>query len=328
MSDWEIFTGRIVEAPTNRAIDRLPPPPPWRKFATLDKTRGQTYQASPREVEAVNAALYLRRPLLVTGKPGSGKSSLAYAVAEELGLAPVLRWSINSRSTLAEGLYQYDAIARLREANLQQLRGQADAKGIHIGADEQIGRFIRLGPLGTALLPLQRPRVLLIDEIDKSDIDLPNDLLHVFEEGRFEIPELIRIADEIEKIKVMPLDGAREEDRVEIIRGRVRCEAFPFVLITSNGERELPPAFNRRCLRLALEDADRKRLEAIIKSHLGQLDTAVRDKLIDDFVKKQDNKELIATDQLLNTLFLITRKPVPDADKQKDLIKMLMEKLG
>ena len=146
--------------------------------------------------------------------------------------------------------------------------------------------------------------------------------------GRFEIPELIRIVDEIEKIKVMPLDGAREEDRVEIIRGRVRCEAFPFVLITSNGERELPPAFNRRCLRLALEDADRKRLEAIIKSHLGQLDTAVRDKLIDDFVKKQDNKELIATDQLLNTLFLITRKPVPDADKQKDLIKMLMEKLG
>src|SRR5687767_12832293 len=115
MSDWRIFRG--VNSPHD-GIANLPPPPPWRDFSRLADTRGDTYQASPGEVEIVNAALYLRRPLLVTGQPGLGKSSLAYAVAKELQIEPVLRWSINSRSTLAEGLYHYDALARLRDVNL------------------------------------------------------------------------------------------------------------------------------------------------------------------------------------------------------------------
>jgi len=336
MSDWKIFKGRTDSGPPDDSIDRLPEPPPWRKFDTLDRTRGRTYRATSEEIEAVNAALYLRRALLVTGKPGSGKSSLAYAVAEELGLGPVLRWSISSRSTLAEGLYQYDAIARLRKANLDWLRGplpgaqdgESGATAGGAGADERIGRFIRLGPLGTALLPAKRPRVLLIDEIDKSDIDLPNDLLHVFEEGRFEIRELMRIADTLAKVDVMPFDGTRDEDRVPIVRGQVRCVSFPFVVMTSNGERDLPPAFFRRCLRLTLKDADRYRLEAIIESHLGKLPAAQKDQLLGKFLKKQEDGQLMATDQLLNALFLITCKRAPEGDERQRLVQMLMEKLG
>src|SRR5205807_37026 len=129
-----------------------------------------------------------------------------------------LRWSINSRSTLQEGLYHYDALARLRDANLEQLDKTR--------AEVDIGRYLKLGPLGTALLPSSRPRVLLIDEIDKSDIDLPNDLLHVFEEGSYEIPELLRLADKLPDVKLLPDDGQSEADRVCIRLGKVRCEEF------------------------------------------------------------------------------------------------------
>jgi MoxR-like ATPase len=258
MATWKIYQGTNMP---HDEIHRLPPPPPWRDFRRLSETRGTTFQASEREVELVNAALYLRRPLLVTGPPGTGKSSLAHAVANELQLGTVLRWSINSRSTLAEGLYHYDALARLRDANLEQYERSRSGGGALPDREQDIGRYLRLGPLGTALLPIPRPRVLLIDEIDKSDIDLPNDLLHVFEEGAFEIPELVRIADKQPQVAVLPSDGEREEDKVMLTGGKVCCEAFPFVVLTSNGERELPPAFLRRCLRLdlAVPDVDKLR---------------------------------------------------------------------
>lgn len=124
----------------------------------------------------VNAALYLRRPLLVTGNPGTGKTSLAYSVAYELDLGEVLYWPITTRTTLKDGLYNYDAVGRLQDAKLNP-----------DDSLNRIGKYITLGPLGTALLPSERPRVLLIDEIDKSDVDLPNDLLHVFENGEYTI---------------------------------------------------------------------------------------------------------------------------------------------
>src|SRR5262249_15364466 len=144
------------------------------------------------ELEMINAALYLRRPLLVTGSPGAGKSTLAHSVAAELGLGRVLRWPIVSRTRLVDGLYHYDAIARLQDV---QVAAHSRAGGVDPTTD--IGSYVRLGPLGTALLPSDTPRVLLIDELDKSDIDLPNDLLNVLEEGEFSIPELERIADRL-----------------------------------------------------------------------------------------------------------------------------------
>jgi hypothetical protein len=124
MSDWKIFHGRPEEAHDD--ISQLPPPPPWRDFHTLQERRGRTFRAGTREIELVNAALYLRRPLLVTGAPGTGKSSLAHAVAAELKLGEVLRWSISSRSTLHDGLYSYDALARLRDASLREHRSNGD----------------------------------------------------------------------------------------------------------------------------------------------------------------------------------------------------------
>jgi MoxR-like ATPase len=304
MPDWWIFQG---QGDPHDGIARLPAPPPWRTFdggpvASMDGVsfdgRGRlpghdAYQSDERTLELVNVALYLRRPLLVTGAPGVGKSTLAYAVAQELRLGPVLRWPITTRSTLKEGLYRYDAIGRMEDASIRRGTGTPD------GTASDIARYLGLGPLGTALAPFGQPRVLLVDEVDKSDIDLPNDLLDVFEEGEFEIPELSRIADSVPEVSVRGPDGTL----VTVRHGRVRCLEFPFVVLTSNGERDFPPAFLRRCVRLELDAPDADRLGAIVAAHLGEAAAARSGPLIAAFLARRDAGTL-ATDQLLNAVYL------------------------
>jgi MoxR-like ATPase len=310
--DWLLYTG---SRSPHDGIDRLPPPPPWRSFdgePVLDVPDGgsgnehqaTTYRPSDDAVQQVNAALYLRRPLLVTGPPGTGKSTLAYAVAHELGLGPVLHWPITSRTTLRDGLYQYDPLTRLYAA------GRENAP-----AEEDIGRYIRLGPLGTALLPYGRPRVLLVDEIDKSDIDLPNDLLTIFEKGEYELPELTRRADPT--AEVMTADGPRS--RVTVNAGTVRCNAFPLVVMTSNGEREFPPAFLRRCVTVELrQPSGEDELAAIVREHLGPL-ADQSDDLVRRFFERSTSGTL-ATDQLLNAVYLCRHADTEDRRALADRI--------
>ncbi len=312
---WRLFLG---DGQPRRIT--MPEPPPWRRFGQESSTGADGADVEPPrpylidqpQIDVVNAALHLRRPVLVTGHPGSGKSSLAYAIAHELSLGKVLHWPVNSRSMLSDALYQYDAVGRLRESTLSR-----DGSG----PEPDIGDFIRLGPLGTALVPRDLPRVLLIDELDKGDIDLPNDLLTVFERGEFEIPELSRLTRERDVVEV---HTAGSDVPVPVRGGMVRCTEFPVVLITSNGERDFPPAFLRRCLRLNLPDPSEQRLRDILAAHLGADAPARVDELVRAFLARRAPDEL-ATDQLMNAAFL--RLGGVDTDAE-GLLEALFHQLG
>ncbi|MFJ3791609.1 AAA family ATPase [Kitasatospora sp. NPDC090091] len=383
MKDWWIYQG---EGTPEERLSRLAgKQPPWRDFdgtpdphyrapgatgQAWERTarRGTGYVPDEAEIDTVNTALYLSRPLLVTGKPGVGKSTLAYSIATDLGLGPVLHWPITSRSTLRDGLYRYDAISRLHDANLQQLSGDGATGGPAAARpaepDHSIAPYLRLGPLGTALLPQERPRVLLIDEIDKSDIDLPGDLLTVFEDGGFEIPELARIAAREPRVRIgthdtldtpgapvppapAPVDPGPVDPgpvppgpatagpvaaTVGVDHGRVQCRAFPVVVLTSNNERDFPPPFLRRCIRLHVRPPGPARLEQIIRQRL-HLPTELDDRrrsLVQDLVRafeEQRTEGDLATDQLLNAVQLRLSGAWSDDGERDAFLRTVLQKL-
>jgi MoxR-like ATPase len=357
---WPIYRGMTPDGKPvelndnvdNLPIDKLPDPPPWRRFGLLASSthkqeggevvkerktppslaveleRGRKFRVNPDQVQTINAALFLRRPLLITGKPGTGKSTLAYSVARELRLGPVLVWPITTRTTFQEGLYSYDAVGRLQAVAFNK---ESDGgTGNIVKESTNIEDYIRLGPLGTALLPSERPRVLLIDEIDKSDIDLPNNLLTIFEEGEFRIEELIRLARSqsghadkpnmtSRKFSIRPFDS---EEPIEITNGIVRCTRFPFVVMTSNDERDFPPAFLRRCLRLQITEPDDKELEEIVKLHFSSEEYEQVVSLVNQFRAVRENGYL-ATDQLLNAVYLALKVGQPEGENGQALKEQL-----
>jgi MoxR-like ATPase len=273
---------------------------------------------------AVNAAIHLRRPLLVTGTPGSGKTSLAHAIAWELQLGPVLHWPITPRTRLIEdGLYLYDALGRLHDSQFAATHAKDAAKSSP--DDFPVADYITLGPVGTAFLPFERPRLLLIDELDKSDLQLPNELLNLFEEGEFDIPQLIREAKRRAGKGKALSTAVRTHDpgaSVVIPDGRVRCSEFPVVVMTSNREREFPAAFHRRCIRVDMPaPTDQAAYQAVVREHFkqqnrGQLaDQAIVIDEILEFLESTREQDR-ATDQLLNALHLLTlpsaKRPTKD----------------
>ncbi|WP_330457143.1 AAA family ATPase [Streptomyces sp. NBC_00820] len=295
----------------------LPPAPPWRTFP--HRPSGDVFQPPEGLTDAVNAALCLRRPLLITGPPGSGKSTVIEQVALELGLGAVLRWQITSRSTLADALYRYDALGRIHAHRLAQDRHDAP------GSPDDIAAFLQLGPLGTALLPTRRPRALLIDEIDKADLDLPGDLLDVLERGEYTVVELLR-----ENRRAAEVRTWEPEVVHGIENGRVRCTEFPFIVMTSNGDQELSPAFLRRCVRYTMPVPTVSLMQAVVRRHLG---LEVREQspeadLVREFVERVAAGETVAVDQLLSTIHLLNGTAVTDAAERERVKRLLMKDLS
>jgi MoxR-like ATPase len=338
---FHFFTGKLKagEKPDPNPLLGLPAPPRWRQFGAspeaheLDPSEIQSWDGTERErdlaeayqfgnnmdiVSAINAALLLRRPLLITGPAGSGKSSLIYAVARELRLGPVLTWNITSRSTLKEGEYDYEALGRLQEI-------QAREQSKDVLAAVKVEDFVRLGPLGTAFAASGWPRALLIDEIDKADLDLPNDLLNLFEEGRFSIEELRRAGAAEDQVEVKTwkcLYGP-----ASIRGGQVTCAVFPFIVLTSNGEREFSAPFLRRCVRLEIGAPNTSaELAEIVRAHL-------RDSKVDleaeasNFLKlRQENR--LSTDQLMNAIFILDQCTFKEDGAKKSLLNALYKSLS
>src|SRR2546428_10056707 len=188
---------------------------PPRQVGQGERTQIPPYLPDKPLIEAVNLAIFLERPLLIKGEPGCGKTRLAEAVANELGL-PYYAWYIKSTDRARDGLYTYDAIARLRDVQLTASR----TKNVNIQRIGEPSKYVKWGKLGEAFLS-EEPTVVLIDEIDKADIDFPNDLLLELDQKQFYVQET---------------------------RTMIKAKHTPIIFITSNDEKDLPDAFLRRCL--------------------------------------------------------------------------------
>jgi MoxR-like ATPase len=211
----------------------------------------QDYIASGPLIDAVNCAIALERPLLIKGEPGTGKTLLARHVAEGLGM-PMESWHIKSTSKAAEGLYVYDTIQRLNDARF----GDGDVKDIR--------SYIKLGPMGRVFSAESR-HVLLIDEIDKADLEFPNDMLRELDEMRFTVMET---GDE------------------------VTATERPVVIITSNNEKELPDAFLRRCVFHFIDFPEPDLMREIVDVHHKNLDATLLDQVLIKFYWLRGQQEL------------------------------------
>lgn len=210
----------------------------------------------------VNIAIKMNKPLLVKGEPGTGKTALAEAIAESLNKNLII-WSIKSTTKAMDGLYQYDVVRRLYDSELGN-EGVSD-----------IGNYIKLGKIGEAFTS-EEQCVLLIDEIDKADLEFPNDLLWELDRMEFYIPET-------------------EET--------IKAKHAPIVIITSNAEKELPDAFLRRCAFHYIDFPDEKMMEAIIKAHYPDIEEKLTEQVLDAFFYVReyfDLKKKPSTSELLD----------------------------
>jgi len=237
----------------------------------------QNYVATPDLMLAVNAAVTLQRPLLVKGEPGTGKTMLAEEVAASLGL-PLLQWHIKSTTKAQQGLYEYDAVSRLRDSQLVDVQGSEKVKDIR--------NYIVKGVLWQAFTA-EQPVALLIDEIDKADIEFPNDLLRELDRMEFHVYET---------------------------RETVRAVNRPVVFITSNNEKELPDAFLRRCFFHYIKFPDAETMRSIVEVHFPGLKKELLGAALKSFYDVRGLpglKKKPSTSELLDWLKLLVAEDIP-----------------
>jgi MoxR-like ATPase len=255
-------------------------------FAAMNFRGTETYIATRELQTAVNAAIHLERPLLVKGEPGTGKTLLAFEVAKSLGME-IFTWHVKSTTSAQQGLYEYDAVSRLRDSQL------GDAK---VNA---ISNYIKPGPVWKAF-DSDKKVVLLIDEIDKADIEFPNDLLLELDKMEFYCYEL---------------------------QQTIRAKHRPVVIITSNNEKELPDAFLRRCFFHYIRFPDRETMQSIVNVHFENLDGELFQRAMDVFYNLREIngiKKRPSTSELIDWLkLLILGKVAPSELADTDLTKVL-----